>query len=221
MHTHSSFACLTIVALFGAVACASAQPKTTSTPIASTAPLPSPSTTEDTSTPPTSTDGWTSIASTKKTITLAYPVATFPEVRVGADAITLLSNLTRAGLADDGNDPEYWRFEIKVALVAGTPFDRVRQGYATYPFPDMFPNGTEASFVAQQGIADRTKINGRDGYYVWTGIEGYDAVETFVAVDTKTTLDFTCRYVGGVMGPEISEDEQTSICGAVLASVQL
>jgi len=232
-----------IAALSCAVACASPQPKATSAPTtsateASVAPLPSSSASEiagttpssspsatpdpdpDPPKPPISTAGWKTISSTKKTITLEYPPGTFPKTKVGAGSIRLLSNLTRAGLADDANDPQYWRFEIAVELSPGTPFDRVKKKYASYPFPDMFPKGTEASFVSQPGTYERVKVGGWDGYTVWTGVEGYDAAETFLAIDAKTTLDFTCRYVGDVMGPEIPEDEQTAICGAVLASVR-
>jgi hypothetical protein len=182
------------------------QPAATSEASATTSAAPSTS----------SSSEWASLSTAKKTLSLRYPADVFPKNKVGDDSILLISNLTR-GLLGETNGEH--RYQIRVDHIVGTPFDAVKRSFKTYPFPDMFPNGTEASFIAVEGAGDRANIAGHAGYRIHTGVEGYNEDTTFLDVGPKKTLRFQCTWVGSVMGPEIDADKQVEICDAVLASL--
>lgn len=223
---------------YAIVACATPQPKETPAPTTTlsaataAAPMPSASTSVVASAsvtasasaevpppppPPLSTEKWTALSTAKKTIALRYPADIFPKTKVAAESITLLSNLTRQGLADN-TAKDYWRYQIQVDLLAGTPFDQVKKLFKAYPFPQMFPKATEASYV-EDPSGSRTTVGGHAGYRIWTGVEGYNQETNLLALDDKKTLRFRCTYVGSVMGPEIDDEKQVAICNAVLASL--
>ncbi len=179
---------------------------------------PAPTDEPDTAPPPISTEKWATLGTAKKTIVLKYPADVFVKTKVVGDSIVLLSDLKR-GLLGEGNEKDFHRYEIRVSIVAGAPFDTVKKEFKAYPFPQMFPKGTEDSFDEQSGSGSRATIGGHAGYRVWTGVEGYNQETTVVAIDAKKALRFQCVYVGGVMGPEIEEDTQVAICNAVLGSI--
>ena len=177
---------------------------------------------DDDAAPPTpklATDKWATVATTKKTIAAKYPADVFPKTKVAADSLTLTSKLER-GLLGEGNGNQKHRFQITIDFVAGTPFESVRRDFKAYPFPQMFPKGTEDSYVelADDGCR-RLVLGGKGGYRVHTGVEGYNENTSFVEASAKKSLRFRCTYVGSVMGPEIDEDTQVAICDAVLDSV--
>jgi hypothetical protein len=163
-----------------------------------------------------STAGWASLSNAKKTLSLRYPADVFPKNKIGDDSIALISNLTRGLLGETKGEH---RYQIRVEHIVGTPFDAVKRSFKTYPFPDMFPKGTEASFTAVEGAGDRANVAGHTGYRVHTGVEGYNQDTTFLDVGPKKTLRFQCTWIGSVMGPEIDADKQVAICDAVLASL--
>lgn len=204
------------------VTAAAPPPASTTAPLASAAPSVdasgSASVAVPTAPPPLSTEKWTALATAKSTLALRYPADIFPKTKVAAESIVLLSNLTRAGLADDGKKKDFWRYQIQVDFLAGTPFDQVKKLFKTYPFPQMFPSGAEASY-AEQPDGLKTTVAGHAGYRVHTGVEGYNEDTSLLAIEPKKTLRFRCTTVGGVMGPEIDEEKQLAVCDAVLSSL--
>lgn len=168
-------------------------------------------------TPPLATDTWATLATAKKTIVAKYPADVFAKTKLAGESMILTSKLER-GLLGEGTGNQKHRFEIEIDWATGTPFEAVRKKFKTYPFPQMFPKGTEDSYV-EQPDGFRLTVSGHAGYRVHTGVEGYDEDTVLLAIDPKKTLRFRCTYVGSVMGPEIDEDKQLAICDAVLGAL--
>jgi hypothetical protein len=165
-----------------------------------------------------STESWASLSTAKKTLTVRYPAEVFTKTKLAGESILLQSDLKR-GLLGEGTGSKVHRYEIEIDWATGKPFDALRKKFQTYPFPQMFPKGTEDSYTELEGEGFRVTVAGHAGYRVHTGVEGYNEDTVLLDTGDKKTLRFRCTYVGSVMGPEITDDRQVAICDAVLASL--
>jgi hypothetical protein len=202
------------------IATTSAAPSITASTIAGVEAGIAPIASADAAPPPVavSTESWATLATTKKTLVARYPADVFTKTKIAGESILLQSDLKRS-LLGEGTGNKVHRYEIEIDWVTGTPFEAVRKKFKTYPFPQMFPKGTEDSYTEIEGEGQRVTIEGHVGYRVHTGVEGYDEDTVLLASGDKKTLRFRCTYVGSVMGPEIDDEKQVAICDAVLASL--
>ena len=159
---------------------------------ASTPPPPAPLTVPST---------WTPFASKKLGLSFSYPKETF-KLTETATRVSLVSTLSRDELGGDPK-PKKWVYGAEMFLRTEAPAAFLKKDYESF-YKSAFPGG---KFKETESIS-ATKFAGKDGYKLMFGVEGYNT-QMLVLPKGTGSLVLQFRSIGGVMGPNIPEADQT------------
>ena len=158
--------------------------------------------------------GWTPYANAKLGFRLAYPADTFRLDETPA-GVTFASTLSRDGL---GEAPKAgtWVYGLRVSVRPATPVAVLKKEYEGF-YQSAFPGG---KFQETESIS-ALKLEGRDGYQLVMGIEGYDSRVLLLPKGADSTLVLDFRSIGGVMAPSVPEDQQTDVFDKMLGTFKM
>jgi len=172
--------------------------------VASTPPPPPPLTVPST---------WTPFASKKLGFSLSYPKDLF-ELKETAAQVTLLSKLSRDELGGDPK-PKKWVYGVTLLVSKLTP-----EGYLEKEFKPFYTAAFPGKKFKETESITAMKVAGKDGYQLFAGVEGYNQ-RVVVLPRGKESFVLQLRSIGGVMGPNIPEDEQVKTFDQLLLSLKL
>jgi len=197
---------------------ASVAPSASSAPVASATTAPaSASASAVASTPPppplTVPTTWTPFASKKLGVSFSYPKDLF-KLEETATQITLRSKLSRDELGGDPK-PKKWVYGVTLSVSKLTP-----EGYLEKEFKPFYTAAFPGKKFKETESISAAKVAGKDGYQLFAGVEGYNQ-RVVVLARGKESLVLQLKTIGGVMGPDIAEDEQVKTFDQLLLSLKV
>lgn len=153
-------------------------------------------------------------------MSFTYP-ADWLKVSPKPDGATLRSEVLGKIEDRSGNGPDQpAAFTITISARVGGLFDVMKSNPA-FPVKTLFPNGTEASFVADPGFADRLPVAGSTGYRIQMGSHDAHQDVVYAALSSRWTLEVTCNYLGDMAKPKVPMAVQQKACERVLSTLSI
>ena len=156
---------------------------------------------------------WAAYRSAKLGVGFSYPKEVFKLAETPAQVV-LASTLSRDMLGGDPK-PRKWTYGARILVSPLAPERYLARHYKAF-HASAFPGGT---FKETESITAE-KVAGRDGYRLWSGIEGYNE-RVVVLQKGKGSVALHFRTIGSVMSPPIPEDEQVKVFDQLLASLRI
>lgn len=156
---------------------------------------------------------WTPYRSPKFAIAFSYPKDVFRLAETSTQVV-LASTLSRDELAGE-RKARKWTYGARILVSPLSPERYLARHYKAF-HADAFPGGV---FKENESVT-AAKVAGREGYRLWSGIEGYN--ERVVVLGRgagSVALHF--RTIGSVMSPPVPEDEQVRVFDQLLASLRI
>lgn len=137
------------------------------------------------------------------------------------DGATLTSEVLGKIEDRSGNGPDQpAAFTITISVRVGALLDVMKSNPAV-PVKTLFPGGTEASFAADPGFADRLTVAGSPGYRIQMGSHEVHKDVVYAPLGARSTLEVTCDYLGDMAKPKVPMAEQMSACERVLSTLSI